>query len=329
MLLLQNTKLNNLIKKTKNKLDASSNLDDISFLLNEISLFSKANDLKFDNKLGWIYISISTFIVFMILIFQGRYDDNTGYFVFFGVTSILTLLFTVVRGKNLISNISNEIYFKSLYIQNKLTDIKCDEYEKYKELNKIFNDFSRGNESRKITRLIQGKSDNQIKYQYYDFHYVEVTTRTVTDSKGNTHTETTRTTHYRYGILINNFKANSITCSSSYIGSDFKEKWKSSSPIFNKHWRVRVDNLIKSARFFTPPVVLLFNDLASLLNAPNFELSINGELCLSFGKDIIAENKPKITFNDIERFKKVVLSDIKLSKINKVIAIIDDIEKRI
>ena len=337
-----NEKLKNLLVEVSNQVELAHSEDE---LLSCIDTLEASNlEIKFENKNSIIYA-----IVFATLGLISLFFYSSGYYVrsylpfnhdtyllaaiASGVAALIALAIIQFR-KNQINAISNLIFTKDIYADNELSPIKVNAKSYARELGESFGEFHRGNHSREIRSLVEGKhtgEEHTFTYRYYQFHYVNKVTYYETTSDGNGGTRRVRRTRYdhydRYGMLIDFQLAKSLEIVKSRGKKMYDERYKVASNNFNNQFKVYCNDSMDAARFLKPVIVLELVALASALRTLNLEFSDSGQLCVSFhdsnvlkstrqfGIDHLAEFKQEIAgFTDLPKLKLLTESLHKLFK---------------
>mgnify|MGYP002651405410 CR=1 FL=1 len=219
-----------------------------------------------------------------------------------------------------ISEISDNIFNKDVFWDNQLEEVSNEgKHAEYKEL---FSDFNRGDQDRKIRKVIKGKfkgEDHSLDYELYKFSYVVVTYRTVKVGKATT-VQRVETTYYRYGMVCDFpfLKANVL------IGEDlqgsYKQSWETTSQDFNRRFNIYTTSEHEVAKFLSPSTIQAFNngiDMGSM----NFEF-VNGRLCISFSDSDVYSLERTFGIDKINEFEKEIKEKQVLPKLQELLALV-------
>ncbi|OGF24886.1 hypothetical protein A2331_03420 [Candidatus Falkowbacteria bacterium RIFOXYB2_FULL_34_18] len=254
--------------------------------------------------------------------------------VFWVVTCIPLFM---IAGKNgEISGISNLIFEKDILFDNKLEFVNISDKEKslYQQFKQAFGEFrGRGDEQRKITRLVRGRhvgKEVQFDYEYYVFHYVEVYYVPVTRKVGNstiTTMERRTRTCYRYGLNTDFDHKKGVAVVSGGGSYKYPHEWTTESQKFNKTFSVYTQDQMVAAKFLPPTVVLAFEEIDSYFSGLNLEVNKDGRMNIGFSNSDVLELERQHSIADPDAFKKEIESFLELPKLNMLLEFIETLHK--
>ncbi len=312
-------KLNNLCKLAKTK-------DDIEGISSEVELYSKSGDysLKQPVVLTVQILSVIAIIITLVMsIYWGVKHESLPIIGWGGAFFLVVFRAIFLFRQSGIDGVGSEAYFKSVAIHNNLTEeYGLDGNKMWSDLRDEFPFFNVGDEDQEISRLYKGKADDGTGFSLFKFKYVEVKEEEEEDSDGNKTTKTTRTTLYKYGCLVELTALNGITINSGR----YREKWNSASKSFNNKFRVRCSDPIKAAKFFTPSVVLRFDDEFSVLN--ELDILENSKACVGLHKSVFPTNLKTPDINKTDVFISHMRNPKDLPALQKTKELIEYINER-
>lgn len=302
--LSQNTRLNKLLAVSEASVARAKSNTDLLKVIHEFA--SYRGPLEFDHTRAWWFFGTGLLLLAsaVILYWIGNISSVALFFYrleidpdsfgigtgFLGIVIAVWSLTWMKSKSDRLPSLSKRIARLSSYFHNGLTFLREDSATTLKELDTEFGDYRRGDYSRKLVESIQGVFTGTLRnlpYTYRQLHYVnqrEVHT-TVTDEKGNTKTETRVVhDHYdRYSLVIDFPWVTGISVRSDYQSkNDYSHPMDTTSPDFNKAFRLTGRSEMLCAKFIKPSTVLHLLKLFDILHRPNLEFSDSGELCLSF-----------------------------------------------
>lgn len=283
--LMQRTSRNKTLKEHLGELKAhaitAKSKDDISRVAQHISQFSKRNAYSFNHSLAIVGLGLAllsillSFWTQMDLSYDQRIWMRIGGFIV-GVACIANIWIRIAS----IKSIGDQLYVRAVAINAGMErDYAFNGKSYWQELKTIFPLFNCGDESQSITkRYLCGVDSTPLTL--FEFKYVNVSTQHTTDSNGNSRTSKTRSTHYKYGMLVQFSDFNYL----SLNAKRFDTKWDSASRTFNKLYKVRCASEIQAAKFFDPKVVLAFTDKYNFIKS--MDVNTQSVACFELPKDV-------------------------------------------
>jgi len=188
-----------------------------------------------------------------------------------------------------------------------------------------FKSFDMGSYSRNMidfkSSIYFGK-EYEYKYNCFGFEYVNSRqeTYTTTDGKGNmsVHTRTVYDTNYRYGIIVDFNDIKDLLIQSNGAKS-FEYEYKTESINFNNNFNVSSQNELTSAKFLTPKIILIIEEMQSLFYGIDFEFNYDSKLCISFEDDIVKSLKSINSLSNPSIFKEEISGKTQMIKLNKLL----------
>ena len=272
---MSSTQLNNHFEEISKLSSLATTHEDILDISNKIRTFNAEHGYSYQQPyiLSFLLLSIAISLVSFL-------SENQNVLIYSIVSSVIFACVFMFRGGKK-KGVVNQLVFKSVEIKNKLVSQTFDGRELWRELSKKFPIFNCGDESQEITQLFSSSTNDGIEFQLYEFKYVDVEEVEEEDSDGNKTTKEERTTYYVAGVITEIKDFQGITINSGR----FKTKWNSASKNFNKRFKVKCDNEISAAKFFTPSTVLTFED--SYKDLLSLDVTEEGEICMSFNRQIL------------------------------------------
>ncbi|TKB56602.1 DUF3137 domain-containing protein [Ferrimonas aestuarii] len=224
--------------------------------------------------------------------------------------------------------LSERIQLLDSLFNNNLKPMRFNKVSKAKALGEQFQEFVRGNHSRKIEALYQGKyqgSVHSFDFQLYHFHFVDQRTETYTDSEGNTKTRTVYKHYHRHGLLVNFPYSQSVTLSGDSRLKLDGESYSTASNTFNRHFKVSASEELQAARFLTPAVVEGLSDIGEHYHAPVIEISDQGQMCIAFDNDDLLKTERKYGLDNPEAFAKEIAGHAELKKLDALLNTVHDV----
>lgn len=320
-ILSHNRKVRNFLTDISNKINDIDDIGNVSDIIKEIKVFSQKTSLKFTYSHIWV-TAIPLILIGCLML---RIQRPFAIYWLMGSVAVSAILFICSYLQNhafLISKISEKLFSYCLFSQNSLKLEKeisfSDGREMYENLRIRFHDFERGDEDQHISKLIEGEcalQDIRFTYQYYEFHYVEVEKHYTTDDDGKTTESESRSTRYRYGLLLSFPYAKNII-----LGSEnrYKEKWTTASPEFNRYWKVSASDKMHIAKFLKPTMVLSLIELSKAFSDVIIEISYESVMCISLSEDLL-KHKRKHSIQKINKFEKELLGDLRLKRLEQML----------
>ncbi|MDT0593313.1 hypothetical protein [Glaciecola petra] len=257
--------------------------EDISVISKLIQEYSAKHQYSHNNSLLWLSLAIAGLVGGLSYWQQLHITQDTRFYmqVLSAITGCLTLILFYMRYAE-IKRVGDAVYIRSVAINaGVVRDYQFDGRSYWKQLSGMFSLFNTGDESQTITtRYLGGMPGDEHQgptpYTLFEFKYVRVTRST--NSKGGT--RTSRSTHYKYGMLVQFSDFNFL----SINVNRFPNKWDSSSRAFNKRFKVRCASEIQAAKFFDPKAVLAFVDEFSFIKS--MDVTPSSVVCFELPKEI-------------------------------------------
>jgi hypothetical protein len=293
----RNKILKNHLDELKAHAITAKNEQDIAKAAEHISRFSKSHKYQFNHTL--VFIGLGLAFLTAVLSFWSQmdftYDQRIWLRIGSGLVAVPCIAIIYLRYA-LIKNVGNQLYVRSVAINAGIErDYDFNSKAYWKELRQIFPLFNCGDESQSITKRYLGGVDTT-PFTLFEFKYVNVTRSTTTDSKGNSRTTESRSTHYKYGMLVQFIDFNYLCLNAKR----FSTKWDSASRAFNKLFKVRCATEIQAAKFFDPKAVLNFADKFSFLKS--MDVNSQSVACLELPKSVFPSQVSKPSLSNTDDF---------------------------
>lgn len=234
------------------------------------------------------------------------------------VTSTLSY---IVRGRNLLPELSKALALRSSRITNGLEEIDTPPEALLRQLQQSFSDYARGNHSRQIQLALKGcfkGPRHTLDYHYIDLEYVDSReqTYTETNSKGETVTRSRTVYHHyrRYSVVVDFPWVQGIAVRSDQQDKiDLAHSYQTTSSAFNRTLTLSGTSAMACARFAKPVTVLHLLTMTARLRNPNLEFAADGAgLCLSFDDDNLIDFRMPGDLSNPGAFYKAVEAGIDL-----------------
>jgi|GEM_PF-2494873 hypothetical protein len=289
---MQQNSRNKILKAHLSELKAhaimAKSKDDIDKVAQHILQFSQRSAYKFNHSLaivGFVLAGLALLLSFwaqMDLSYAQRNWMRIGGFVI-GLACIVNICLRFAS----VNSIGNQLYVRAVAIHAGIErDYSFDGKTYWRELKSIFPLFNCGDEGQKITKRYLGGVD-LTPFTLFEFKYVNVTTQYSTDNNGNSRASKSKSTIYKYGMLVQFTHFNYI----SLNAKRFSEKWDSASRTFNKLFKVRCATEIQAAKFFNPKVVLAFADNFKFIKS--MDVNAQSVACFELPKSIFPSQVKK------------------------------------
>jgi len=323
---MSNKALKEHLVKLEKHCKVATTKEHIEDVVSEIEEYSKFGDYSLKQPVVTSIIFMSIFAIVVPLILKNIFNIHIEIFggmVIGGFYAFIIFIVVYFYRKAKVFGVGSEAYYKSVAIHNNLVEeYDFDGYEMWSSLRKEFPFFNAGDEGQEISKLYKSKAEDGTGFSLFQFKYVEVTEEEEEDSDGNKTTKTTRTTCYQFGCIVELVAFNGITINSGR----YKEKWNSSSKNFNNRFKVRCSNSIEAAKFFTPSVVLKFEDEFSVLDS--LDVLDNSKACLGLNKSVFPTHLKPPAIKKTEDFISHLRNPQTLSSLQSAKQIISYINER-
>lgn len=255
--------------------------NDIDKVAQRIDVFKNHQQYKFNHSFAFIGLALA--LLSILLSYWGQmdlsYDQRIGMRIAAVVIAAASIISIWLRYAS-VKRVGDQLYVRAVAINAGIErDYDFDGKAYWRELKDIFPLFICGHESQSITKRYLGGVDTT-PFTLFEFKYVNVTTHQTTDSKGNSRTSKTRTTHYKYGMLVQFSNFNYLSLNTKR----FSVKWDSASRAFNQCFRVSCLSEIHAAKFFDPKVVLAFADNYSFVKS--MDVNAQSVACFELPKNV-------------------------------------------
>ena len=270
---------------------------DIDKAAQTITSFARSNGYKFNHTMALIGIGLASLLG--LLSFWSQMDVSDGQRLWMRIGGLVLGLFCIAimwRRFSSVKNIGSQLYVRAVAINAGVErDYEFDGKAYWRELKSSFGLFKCGDEGQCITKRFLGKVNNT-SFILFEFKYVNVTRSTSTDSNGNTRTSESRSTHYKYGMLVQFSEFNYLTLNTKR----FATKWDSASRTFNKLFKVRCATEIQAAKFFDPKVVLAFADNFGFIKS--MDVNSQSLACFELPKHVFPTQVKKPSLRNADDF---------------------------
>lgn len=271
--------------------------DDIDKVAAHITRFSKTHNYKFNQTLALLGLFLSALALALSFWAQMdlSYDARIWLRILAGAVGLFCIVIVYMRFSS-VKSTGDQLYVRAVAINAGIErDYEFNGKHYWKELRDIFSIFDCGDESQEITKRYLGGVDTT-PFTLFEFKYVKVTTSRTTDSNGNSRTSKKRTTHFKYGMLVQFTQFNFL----SLNVRRFSQKWDSASRTFNKLFKVRCASEILAAKFFDPKVVLAFTDKFNYIKS--LDVNPQSVACIELPKDIFPTHVKKPSLRKAANF---------------------------
>ncbi len=199
------------------------------------------------------------------------------------------------------------------------------------QLAKIYHksEFQRGNYSNIFKYYYKGKHhlNNDTEVHYFPYHYHYVNMKRHRDKNGKV--KKSYTHHDKYGVFIDFDIGFSMDIISSYnFNSHLSYKYKTASSVFSSQYKIYTSNEFKAAKFFTPQMIILFEEFHKQFPNANIRFRKNKNLCISLTGNLLY--LPRLindnTWENLDILYKEIESKTDFSELNKILAFIKQIK---
>ncbi|MBF7073117.1 hypothetical protein ISG33_06860 [Glaciecola sp. MH2013] len=280
---------------------------DIHKAADVISAFRSQSDYSFNHT--WSYVGSILGCVMFMLAWWGQMDFNPSERLWVkaggAVLAIGSLVVIYLRYKD-VKTTGDDLYIRAAAIQAGIErDYDFNGKAYWQQLRSLFSMFDCGDEGQCITKRYLGGVDNT-PFTLFEFKYVKVRRSHTTDSNGNSRTQKTRTTHYKYGMIVQFDNFNYLSLNTRNSANGFNQKWDSSSHRFNKLFKVRCSSEVLAAKFFEPKVVLKFEDDFSFVKA--LDLTSQSVACIELPKEVFPTQMPTPSLKNTSEYLDMLRS---------------------
>jgi hypothetical protein len=276
--------------------------EDIQKIVSYIKDYSQSHQYKHNNSLLWLSLVFAALVGALSYWQPMDISSDTRFYMLVasGISALLTLILFYMRYAE-VKRVGDSVYIRSVAINaGVVRDYRFDGKAYWKQLRGMFSLFNCGDEGQTITtRYLGGVQDKENEY---------VTT-------------TSRTKHFKYGMLVQFSDFNYL----SLNVRRFATKWDSASRLFNRKFTVYCRSELQAAKFFDPKAVLKFADEFAFLKS--MDISSDSVACFELSKDVFPTKVRSPSLRNPEQFISALESPDKLPALEqaqKLIAFINE-----
>ncbi len=285
---------------------------------------------KFRFKNRNFYLSFLGIFALFLTLLPISIDHDNGFGIFLSITLLMIagMLFNRMRSRNRrTARLAQRIFYRDLLFDNQLEIAQSVGPYSIEALQQRFTEFDRGNYSRSIESLIQGKFTGEkrsFSYHYLHFHYVNRREITETDSQGRESTRVVYDHYDRYGLLLPfpYITAVKIQHQPKLLGLN-KGTYQPASIDFNKQFHVWAKEEFQAARFLTPTTVQTIENIPQHFKKAALEFATDGELLFMFEDDDLISAKRQYDLNDPDAFLQEIAGITELPRLKDALKIIE------
>ncbi|WP_369308345.1 hypothetical protein [Providencia rettgeri] len=293
-----NTIVYQVLNKVKQKLNHATSYNDLT----EAVFIAKSAGRKLVYN-NFIFVIICTITFVLALIHWSDSNNNTGFqwvsqdgIIVASLIAIGSLSLLIIFGRNSsVTMLSHDIYQMWGFLDNNIQYSPI-ENGPVSSMLVHFEQFKRGNYSRKIIKEYQSTPNVKHPFYFYKFEFVdtELTYRNKT-------VKTKKVYYYRYGLIFD-FKYHK----NIYIISDgnipHPLNYSVSSSNFNQKFSLGGIDEHQVAKFLKPIVVEAIMKASDQLDNLNIEINDSGMLCISYSHSGLLYQFPKYDLNSADQF---------------------------
>ena len=235
-------------------------------------------------------------------------------------------LYTWMSRANVIDDLPKKIARKCSFLSNGLRDPGGSADERFQRLSEEFDDYDRGNDSRRIKDSAKGVYQGTLHQLSFVFHHLYyVNSRDKTDSDGKT--ERIYTGFDRYSLVVD-FPWVKGVKARTHPSNKKRTKLKgfdTTSDEFNRVFSLSGESELACAKFATPTTMAFLLNLSRRLTNVNLEFSDQGRLCLSFDNPEVMAYKDPGTLKDLPAFYANIKQGLELPGLFPVLALVHEL----
>jgi len=310
------------LKKLSSKANSHKDILEIS---NKIKKFSSGHGYSSQQPYIKSLFLLSAAAVALTFLFANvdalNYLFNVD-FQIYSVASCVIFASVFLHREGTKSIITDNVAIKAVEIKNELKHLTFDGYELWLELRKKFPLFNCGDESQRISQLMSGTTEEGVDFNVFEFTYVTVREVEEKDSDGQKTTKEERTTHEESGILAVVEGFNGFTINTNR----YDIKWSSSSKKFNDRFKIKCANELTAAKFFTPSMVLTFED--NYVDLLSMDVSDGASICMQFDRKILPSTVNVKSIKNTDEYVKQLENPPELLVLTQAKEVIDIINSK-
>ncbi|UMZ13997.1 hypothetical protein I9018_09940 [Pseudomonas sp. MPFS] len=297
-------------------LQARSN-EDLLIVIDRLKAFK--GGLQFDHAQSW---------VLLLLAIVSAIPALAGLVLMWFATACLGFasLYIWMSRSAALDELPKNIARKCSFLSNGLRDPGGTADERLSWLDEEFDDYDRGNDSRRIEASARGVYQgrrHQLSFVFHHLHYVNAHNKTQSDGESEKVYE-----HFdRFSLVVDFPWVSGVT-----VRSDLPSKkntrpkvFETTSDEFNRVFSFAGDSELDCAKFATPTTLAFLLGLHRRLKKVNLEFSSQGHLCLSFDDAEVMAYKDPGTLEDLASFYANIERGLELPNLFPVLALVHEL----
>ncbi len=215
---------------------------------------------------------------------------------------------------------------KCSFLSNGLCDPGGTAEERFTQLSGEFEDYERGNDSRRIVDSAGGTyqgARHQLPFVFHHLRYVNSHYKSKSDGES----ERVYESFDRFSLVVDfPWVTGVMVCSDRPNKKRTKRKvFETTSDDFNRAFNFTGDSELACAKFATPTTLAFLLRLCRQLKKVNLEFSNEGRLCLSFDDAEVMAYKDPGTFEDLSGFYANIERGLELPGLFPVLALVHEL----
>lgn len=235
-------------------------------------------------------------------------------------------LYTWMGRQAELDELPKKIARKCSFLTNGLWDPGGTAEERFTQLNSEFEDYDRGNDSRRIEASARGiyqGARHQLSFVFHHLCYVNSHYKSKSDGES----ERVYESFDRFSLVVDFPWVSGVKVRSHLPNKKRTERqvFETTSDDFNRAFSLSGDSELACARFATPTTLAFLLQLCRRLKKVNLEFSSEGRLCLSFDDAEVMAYKDPGTFADLPGFYANVEQGLELPNLFPVLALVHEL----
>ncbi|WP_443693222.1 hypothetical protein ACRZ5O_11020 [Pseudomonas protegens] len=235
-------------------------------------------------------------------------------------------LYTWMGRKAVLDELPQKIARKCSFLSNGLWDPGGTADERFTQLSREFDDYDRGNDSRRIEASARGTYQgprHQLSFVFHHLRYVNSHYKSKSDGES----ERVYESFDRFSLVVDFPWVRGVMVRSDLPNTKSKKRkvFETTSDDFNRSFSFTGDSELACAKFATPTTLAFLLELRRRLKKVNLEFSSEGHLCLSFDDAEVMAYKDPGTFDDLPSFYANIEQGLPLPNLFPVLALVHEL----
>ncbi|KTC32811.1 hypothetical protein AO265_04090 [Pseudomonas sp. ABAC61] len=295
---------------------AQSN-EDLLAIIDRLKAFK--GGLQFDHAQSWVLLSLAVASAMPAL---------AGVVLMWFATACLGFasLYIWMSRSAALDELPKSIARQCSFLSNGLCDPGGTADERLGRLNEEFDDYDRGNDSRRIEASASGVyqgARHQLSFVFHHLHYVNSHNKTKSDGESERVYE-----HFdRFSLVVEFPWVTGVKVRSDLASkkSTRSKVFETTSDEFNRTFSFAGDSELDCAKFATPTTLAFLLNIYRRLKKVNLEFSSQGHLCLSFDDAEVMAYKDPGTLEDLSSFYASIEQGLELPNLFPVLALVHEL----